>query len=103
MAHLLSFLVLDAVGEVDGVVKEGGLRRRGGYDGDCVAIEEEDLHLGCAAARRAVSGRHHLVDVAGDGLENVHDREVHSGALARRVCWLKVLTSYSSNSPASWY
>ena len=36
-------------------------------------VEQEDLHLGRRCARRsAVSGRHHLGDVAGDGLGDVH-------------------------------
>jgi hypothetical protein len=36
-------------------------------------VEEEYLHLrGGGACRGAVSGRHHLGDVAGDGLYDVH-------------------------------
>jgi hypothetical protein len=38
-------------------------------------VEEEYLHLrGSGACRGAVSGRHHLGDVAGDGLYDVHTR-----------------------------
>jgi hypothetical protein len=79
------------LGEVDFMVEQSGLRGRGGQYGDLVGfstcprwlrrrrqthsliVEEEYLHLGRrGACRSAVSGRHHLGDVAGDGLYNVH-------------------------------
>lgn len=88
--------------EVDFMVEEGGLCRRSGYDGDlssmsnvCTAtwesrqthslvVEEEDLHLGRGGAcRSAVPDRHHLGDVAGDGLYDVHGREGISRNLLR--------------------
>ena len=34
MAHLLTILVVEAIGKVYGVVKEGGLRGSGGDNGD---------------------------------------------------------------------
>jgi hypothetical protein len=79
------------LGEVDLMVEEGGLRGCRGHYGHLVIVsirmlslrrrrqthslivEEQYLHLcGRGACRCAVSGRHHLGDVAGDGLYNVH-------------------------------
>ena len=79
------------LGKVDFMVEEGGLCRRSGYYGDlssmsnvCTAawesrqthslvVEQEYLHLGRGGACcSAVSDRHHLGHVAGDGLHNVH-------------------------------
>jgi len=84
MAHLLPLWVVEAVGKVDFMVEEGGLRRRSGYYGDSLVVEEEDLHLGRGGAcRSAVPDRHHLGDVAGDGLYDVHGREGISRNLLR--------------------
>lgn len=43
MAHLLALGVVDAVGEVDGVVEEGGLRGCGRDDGDLRVVSAELL------------------------------------------------------------
>ena len=105
--------------KVDFMVEEGGLRRRSGYDGDlgsmsnvCTAtwesrqthslvVEEEDLHLGRGGARRsAVPDRHHLGDVAGDRLGDIHGCRVEDG---RNGCKSKVRAgpSHSSQSVAA--
>lgn len=50
-------------------------------------VEQEDLHLGRGGAcRRIVSDRHHLGDVAGDGLHNVHGCEAAFCSLFVTVC-----------------
>lgn len=49
MAHLFAVLVIETLGEVDGVVQEGGLRCGRGYDWDLVASDDgpgyEDEHV----------------------------------------------------------
>lgn len=100
--HCIMDREVAVLGKVDFMVEEGGLCRRSGYDGDlssmsnvCTAtwesrqthslvVEEEDLHLGRGGAcRSAVPDRHHLGDVAGDGLYDVHGREGISRNLLR--------------------
>jgi len=92
VSHLLSFLVVKAIGEIDIMVQQGGLgggRRDDGHleggvlvqnrmryeSGEAthrLVVQKEHLHLGSCLRLHGVSGRHHLGDVAGDGLGDVH-------------------------------
>lgn len=88
MPHFLALLVIDAVGEIDGVIEEGGLGGRRGDYGHLrrlacfrtriylatysFSIEQKDLHFRGSAAHSTVSSRHHLRDVARDSLEDIH-------------------------------
>ena len=100
--HCIMDREVAVLGKVDFMVEKGGLRRRSGHYGDlssvsnvCTAawesrqthslvVEEEDLHLGRGGAcRSAVPDRHHLGDVAGDGLYDIHGRREISRSLLR--------------------
>jgi hypothetical protein len=48
------------------------MRYEGGEATHRFVIQQEDLHLGSCLRLHGVSGRHHLGDVAGDGLGDVH-------------------------------
>ena len=74
MAHLLPIFIVDAVGEVDGVIEQRGLGCRGRDDGDRVLVQQQHLHLRRTTSTRcAVPGTDHFRHVAGDGLDDVHD------------------------------
>ena len=53
------------------------------YEGSGAAhrliVQQENLHLGSCLRLHDVSGRHHLGDVAGDGLGDVHGCLVGDG------------------------
>ena len=88
--------------EVDFVVEESGLSGCGGYDGDLpccqpvsrlcgegrthrLAVQQQYLHLGRVGPGLPVSGRHHLGDVAGDGLKDIHVSDV----MMQLLHWVK--------------
>ena len=80
MAHLLPIFIVDAVGEVDGVIEQRGLGCRGRDDGDRVLVQQQHLHLRRTTSTRcAVPGTDHFSHVAGDGLEDVHGELVMLG------------------------
>lgn len=72
MAHLLAVGVVEAVHEVDLVVEQGRLRDCRRHEGQRLAVQQQDLHLGRRRRRRALAGRHHLGDVARRRLHDVH-------------------------------
>jgi hypothetical protein len=55
------------------------MRYEGGEAAHRLVVQQEDLHLGSCLRLYGVSGRHHLGDVAGDGLGDVHGCLVGDG------------------------
>ena len=76
------------------------MRYEGGEATHSLVVQQKDLHLSSRLRLYGVSGRHHLGDVAGDRLGDIHGCRVEYG---RNGCKSKVRAgpSHSSQSVAA--